>query len=334
MRATRFWVYSMDKLVELSPTQMSLPLVSSVFSLSLSARTRSAHGGLLAGGHPLADGGSTAAPLSSRTSRCSLPSQSLSFFSSFFGCTMHFVQCLTLRSKLSSTEKNECSNACIYASQRPGPILHQTVMVIVQDLILLGAATRIFFFTGNSCDQDQYCTYLTIIQFCSTEPNNFFWLSPARWLGIPLSPKSYPVNQHTTLAFLKDACMVGKHFQHSSLDTLQQDPLNCFFLTPYLTRCHINSLGGMPFAVSNDWIILVHACPTQVKGDPCCTCGRLFRPKHVHLLASSCTILRLNPSIRWSTKVVPRVHSSKNVYTEIGMLGPSYDIIKAQLSYI
>ena len=106
MRATRFWVYSMDKLVELSPTQMSLPLVSSVLSLSLSARTRSAHGGLLADGHPLADGGSTAAPLSSHTSRCSLPSQSLSFFFSFFGCTMHFVQCWTLRSKLSSTEKN------------------------------------------------------------------------------------------------------------------------------------------------------------------------------------------------------------------------------------
>ena len=30
------------------------------------------------------------------------------------------------------------------------------------------------------------------------------------------------------LAFLKDACIFGKHFQHSSLDMLQQDPLNSF----------------------------------------------------------------------------------------------------------
>ena len=69
----------------LSSRQPKCPSLSSLlFSLSLSARTRSAHGGLLAGGHPLADGGSTAAPLSSRTSRCSLPSQSLSFFFFFW----------------------------------------------------------------------------------------------------------------------------------------------------------------------------------------------------------------------------------------------------------
>jgi hypothetical protein len=129
------------------------------------------------------------------------------------------------------------------------------------------------------------------------------------------------------LAFLKDVCIFGKHFQHSLLDRLQPHPLNCcfsHFLSYSVPHRHVEgNIILLCQMIALSWsmsvqlrlrmilVIIVVVCSGQV----------------LHHARAECVKCYMEGA-------VPKAHSSKHVNRKIGIPGPNYDILKAWLSCI